>query len=161
MVMQALDRLMRQVAWGNIDYLIVDTPPGTGDTHLSLVQNLPIKGVILVTTPQTAAVDVTKRGAIMYRKLNVPIAGIVENMSSVKCPSCSSTVPLFGNAIESFAASMDIKLLIRMPLEKEIADASDCGVPIVISNSNSVTSALYRELSQNVIDFCSNKDNIT
>ncbi|KAI4460142.1 iron-sulfur protein nubpl [Holotrichia oblita] len=97
----------------------------------------------------------------MFRKLNVPIVGIVENMSSVKCPSCSETIPLFGNAVQSFATSMGISLLTRMPLEKEIADASDNGVPIVISNPNSVTSTLYKKLSQNVIDFCSNKENVT
>ncbi|KAI4460148.1 iron-sulfur protein nubpl [Holotrichia oblita] len=85
----------------------------------------------------------------------------VENMSSVKCPSCSETIPLFGNAVQSFATSMGISLLTRMPLEKEIADASDNGVPIVISNPNSVTSTLYKKLSQNVIDFCSNKENVT
>lgn len=94
MVMSALDRLLRQVAWGPLDYLIVDTPPGTGDTHLSLVQNLPIAAALLVTTPQKAAVDVTRRGASMYSKVNVPLAGIVCNMSSVVCPSCRNEVPL-------------------------------------------------------------------
>ncbi|GJQ82548.1 hypothetical protein Trydic_g13003 [Trypoxylus dichotomus] len=161
MVMQALDKLMRQVSWGATDYLIVDTPPGTGDTHLSLIQNLPINGVVLVTSPQNAAIDVTRRGATMFRKMNVPIIGLVENMSSIKCPACLNTVQLFGNAVEDFAASMGIDLLIRMPLEKEIANGSDNGVPVVISKPDSATSVLYKKLSQNVIDFCFNKENIT
>lgn len=159
MVMQALDKLMRQVCWGHIDYLIVDTPPGTGDTHLTLVQNLPIKGAVLVTTPQTAAVDVTRRGATMFRKVNIPIIGVVENMSTVTCPSCSNTVQLFGNAVENFTTSENIKLLSRMPLEKGISDGSDMGVPIVIKNSESVTAKLYKSLSEKIVEFCENKEN--
>lgn len=94
MVMSALDKLLRQVAWGPLDYLIIDTPPGTGDTHLSLIQNLPVSGTLLVTTPQKAAVEVTRRGAAMFTKMNVPLAGIVSNMTSVTCPSCKNEVPI-------------------------------------------------------------------
>lgn len=104
--MSAIDRLLRQVAWGPLDYLVVDTPPGTGDTLLSLSQNLPITGVLLVTTPQKAATEVARRGAKMFQKLNVPIAGIVENMTSVSCPKCNHQVPLFGEGAESFAAEI-------------------------------------------------------
>lgn len=94
MVMSALNQLLREVAWGPLDYLIIDTPPGTGDTHLSLMQNLPISGALLVTTPQRAAVEVTSRGATMYTKLNIPIAGIVSNMTNVVCPNCKNEVPI-------------------------------------------------------------------
>ena len=103
MVMSALDKLLRQTAWGKLDYLIIDTPPGTGDTHLSLVQNLPVTGALLVTTPQKAAVDVTRRGASMYEKVNVPLAGIVANMTNVICPNCKSEVPLAKDTTESIA----------------------------------------------------------
>ncbi|XP_022900040.1 iron-sulfur cluster transfer protein NUBPL [Onthophagus taurus] len=157
MVMQALQKLMRQVAWGQIDYLIVDTPPGTGDTHLSLAQNLPITGALLVTTPQTAAVEVTKRGAVMYEKLKVPVVGIVENMSSVKCPACLNDVQLFGNASQQFSESMGIDLVARVPLEKEISSGSDNGVPIVIGKPKCGVSLEYFKLGDVIIRFCDNK----
>ncbi|XP_058791754.1 iron-sulfur protein NUBPL isoform X2 [Phymastichus coffea] len=106
MVMSALDRLLRQVAWGPLDYLIIDTPPGTGDTHLSLVQNLPIAGTLLVTTPQKAAIEVTRRGAEMYNKVNVPLAGIVSNMTAVTCPNCKTEVPLSKNETDKLAKEL-------------------------------------------------------
>ena len=103
MVMSALDKLIRQVSWGPLDYLIIDTPPGTGDTHLSLVQNLPITGSLLVTTPQQASLQVTRRGAVMFKKVNVPLAGIVTNMTSVICPNCQNHVPLSKDETDSLA----------------------------------------------------------
>lgn len=106
MVMSALDRLLRQVQWGPLDYLVVDTPPGTGDTLLSLIQNLPISGVIMVTTPQKAAVQVTRRGGSMLQKLSVPIIGIVENMSFFQCPKCSHEVSLFGDNTKDLALEL-------------------------------------------------------
>ena len=106
MVMNALEKLIRQVVWNPLDYLIVDTPPGTGDTHLSLVQNVPVDGVLLVTTPQKAARDVTRRGALMYQKLNVPLVGIVENMSSVICPKCNHETSLFRDGSLNLAWEM-------------------------------------------------------
>ena len=106
MVMSALERMLRQVAWEQLDYLIVDTPPGTGDTHLSLVQNLPISGTLLVTTPQKAAVEVTRRGASMYNKVNVPLVGIVSNMNSITCPNCKSEIPLAKDTTENLATEL-------------------------------------------------------
>lgn len=108
MVMSAIDKLLHQVAWGPLDYLVIDTPPGTGDTHLSLVQNLPVTGTILVTTPQKAALDVTRRGANMFKSLNVPIIGIVENMSSVTCPKCNSEISLYGPGTKTMAKELGI-----------------------------------------------------
>lgn len=159
MVMQALDKLMRQVDWGDkIDYLIVDTPPGTGDTHLSLVQNLPIAGVILVTTPQTAAVQVMKRGANMFTKLNVPIIGIIENMSSVNCPSCKKDVPLYGSddgqcdELEKTAKELCLPVLSRFPLNRNISDGSDKGVPIVISCPNCTESNNFKLVANKIVN---------
>ncbi|XP_011139635.1 iron-sulfur protein NUBPL isoform X2 [Harpegnathos saltator] len=103
MVMDALNKLVNQVAWGPLDYLVIDTPPGTGDTHLSLIQNLFISGALLVTTPQKVALEVTRRGANMFKKLDIPVAGIVENMSTVMCPKCMTEVPLFNNDTLSLA----------------------------------------------------------
>lgn len=111
MVMSALDKLVNQVAWGPLDYLIIDTPPGTGDTHLSLIQNLFIAGALLVTTPQKAALEVTRRGANMFKKLDIPVAGIVENMSTVTCPKCMTEISLFSNATLLLAKELGNKLI--------------------------------------------------
>ncbi|KAJ3627857.1 hypothetical protein MTP99_015205 [Tenebrio molitor] len=153
MVMQALEKLLRQVDWGSVDYLIVDTPPGTGDTHLSLVQNIPISGVILITTPQPAALQVTKRGAVMYRKLGVPIIGLVENMSSVTCPSCLNSVKIFGEGTKSLAAEIDSAIIQSFPLDQTISCSTDKGRPIVIEQPNSPQTKSYIDLGNQVVAF--------
>lgn len=177
MVMSALDKLIRQVAWGPLDYLIVDTPPGTGDTHLSLVQNVPVAGVLLVTTPQKAALDVTRRGALMYQKLNVPLVGIVENMSSVICPKCNHEASLFKDGSLSLAwelgifsffskciiiifeskflshISIGINILCKIPFNDDIAEGCDNGKPILISKPNSKQAEAYKKLGKNVAEF--------
>lgn len=111
MVMSALEKLLRQVAWNPLDYLIIDTPPGTGDTHLSIIQNLPVTGALLVTTPQKAALEVTTRGANMFKRLNIPIIGIVENMSNVICPKCNSKITLYSNGTETIAQELGITII--------------------------------------------------
>lgn len=105
MVMSSLDKLTRQTSWAPLDYLIIDTPPGTGDTHLSLVQNLPISGALLVTTPQRAAVQVTRRGASFFKKVDVPIIGVVNNMTNIRCPNCDKQMPLSENNTEMLTQS--------------------------------------------------------
>ncbi|KAJ9576467.1 hypothetical protein L9F63_006680, partial [Diploptera punctata] len=127
MVMSALEKLMREVAWKSIDYLVIDTPPGTGDTHLSLIQNLPISGVILVTTPQTAALDVARRGAIMFQRLNVPVVGLVENMSTIMCPNCQQPIDLYGHGTKTLSSELGIELLQDIPLDKSITECTDTG----------------------------------
>lgn len=156
MVMQALEKLMRQVHWGDLDCLIIDTPPGTGDTQLSLVQNLPISGVVLVTTPQLAAIEVTRRGAAMFEKLNIPIIGIVENMSSVTCNHCSNQVRLFGEGTETLAKDLNVPILASIPLEKEISSNGDKGVPIVIAKPDSVESNSYKGVAKSIINYLEN-----
>ncbi|KAK0179869.1 hypothetical protein PV327_005580 [Microctonus hyperodae] len=153
MVMSALDKLLRHVAWGPLDYLIVDTPPGTGDTLLSLIQNLPINGVVIVTTPQKASLDVARRGAKMFQKLNVPIAGIVENMTSVKCPSCNEHITLFGKGSDALSKELDVVILKKFPLNEETAESGDAGRPIVLAHPNSTQANLYKALAQDVIHF--------
>nr|XP_008190409.1 PREDICTED: iron-sulfur protein NUBPL [Tribolium castaneum] len=153
MVMQALEKLLRQVYWGRIDYLIVDTPPGTGDTHLSLVQNIPISGVILITTPQLAALDVTKRGAAMYKKISVPIIGLVENMSSVTCPSCHNTVQIFGAGTSNLANEIGTDIIQSFPLDQNISLSTDQGTPTVIKYPRSCQTDLFVNLAKKVVDF--------
>ncbi|XP_066252417.1 iron-sulfur cluster transfer protein NUBPL [Euwallacea similis] len=154
MVMQALEKLMRQVAWGEVDYLIVDTPPGTGDTHLSLIQNLPINGVVLVTIPQSAALEVTKRGAVMYKKLNIPIIGLVENMSIVKCPSCLKDISVFGEGAQVLADELNIELLEKLPLEPSISAAGNKGVPVVLDLNND-QAVPFKNLAKKIVNFLS------
>ncbi|KAK4881319.1 hypothetical protein RN001_004638 [Aquatica leii] len=153
MVMQALEKLLRQVFWDSIDYLIVDTPPGTGDTHLSLIQNIPISGVVLVTTSQTAALNVVKRGTKMFQQLKVPIIGIVENMSSIKCPVCASNITLFGDDTSKMAKEFQIPVLDRIPLDQSITNSSDKGVPIVIAEPSSVEAEAYKNVGKKIIEF--------
>ncbi|KAL3276784.1 hypothetical protein HHI36_012151 [Cryptolaemus montrouzieri] len=159
MVMQALQKLMREVNWGEIDYLIVDTPPGTGDTLLSLIQNLPITGAILVTTPQVAALQVTRRGATMFEKLSIPVIGILENMSSISCPNCSTEIPLFGAGTQKLAKEINCRILEQIPLEYSISVQNDKGIPIVVSEPENPITFSYRSLAKKVVEFVENKAN--
>lgn len=111
MVMSAIDKLLRQVAWNPLDYLVIDTPPGTGDTHLSIIQNLPVAGALLVTTPQKAALEVTRRGANMFKRLNIPIIGIVENMSNIICPECKNEIILYNGETQTVAKELGITFM--------------------------------------------------
>jgi len=158
MVMSALDKLVNQVAWGSLDYLIIDTPPGTGDTHLSLIQTLFITGALLVTTPQKVALEVTRRGANMFKKLNIPIAGIVENMSSVTCPKCMTEVSIFGNATISLAKELDVNILQKIPIHESIAESSDSGKPIVLAAPKSKQAEAYKELAKHVVTFLNEQE---
>lgn len=157
MVMSALERLLRQVAWSPVDYLIVDTPPGTGDTHLSLIQNLPIAGVLLITTSQKAALDVTRRGAVMFQKLKVPVVGIIENMANITCPKCMHKIEFFGNETTALAQELGLKVLQRIPLDKEITDSCDIGKPIVLSAPENPQAIAYKDLAKNVTEFLQNQ----
>ncbi|XP_072399866.1 iron-sulfur cluster transfer protein NUBPL [Diabrotica undecimpunctata] len=157
MVMQALEKLIRQVYWGELDYLVVDTPPGTGDTLLSLVQNLPISGVVLVTTPQSAALEVTKRGAGLFRKLNVPIIGIVENMKYVKCTSCSNHINIFGEGTSKLANDLKCNVLASFPLDPGISTSTDEGTPIAITQNTGDISKLYHTVADKIEKFIKSK----
>lgn len=136
-----------------MDILIVDTPPGTGDVHLSLSQNVPLSGVILVSTPQTSALQTTKRGADMYRTLKVPIIGIVENMSYVICEECKHPNVLYDNAIEQFSKELNIEVIGKIPLEKEIIRCCEAGTPSCIQFPESSFSASYRQIAKNLIEY--------
>ncbi|KAK3913365.1 Iron-sulfur protein NUBPL [Frankliniella fusca] len=157
MVMQALDRLLRQVAWDPVDYLIVDTPPGTGDTHLSLVQNIPVSGVLLVTIPQTAALQVTQRGANMFKKLDVPILGVLLNMSSVECPKCSNNVSLHSKFSETIIQELGVSILEDIPLDNTISHGSDNGVPVVISHPDGAVATAYRKVARKIVQYLSER----
>lgn len=151
--MSAIDKLLHQVAWDPVDYLVIDTPPGTGDTHLSVVQNLPISGALLVTTPQRAALEVTRRGANMFKKLDIPIIGIVENMSSVTCPNCNTPIPLYNGGTQTIAKQLDTQILQTIPLSEDIVKSCDSGTPIVLSAPKSVQAEAYKRLAEHLLSF--------
>jgi ATP-binding protein involved in chromosome partitioning len=143
-----------------LDVLIVDTPPGTGDVHLSLSQNVPLSGVILVSTPQRAALNVTKRAVDMYRTVKVPIIGMIENMSYVVCENCQHENVLFTNAIEEFSQELDIEVIGKIPLEKQIINCCEAGTPSSIKYPDSKFSLAYKNIAQGVISYLNEYDKI-
>lgn len=153
MVMSALQKLLKNTDWGSLDILLVDTPPGTGDIHLSLAQNIPITGTILVSTPQKAALDVAKRGAEMYEILKVPIIGIVENMSHIICNNCNEKIEIYPQRIAQLAAEMGVEVLDSVPINPQVSECSDSGVPIVIKAPDSVQSRSYGNISTKLLRF--------
>jgi ATP-binding protein involved in chromosome partitioning len=137
----AIQQFFRDVGWTNIDYLIVDMPPGTGDVALSLSQSVPVAGAVLVTTPQTVSLADTRRAVAMYRKLNIPPIGLIENMSYFNCPGCGRESDLFGKGGgEKLALEMSIPFLGSIPLHEPVRVGGDTGVPIVISEPESAPS---------------------
>ncbi|NP_001150831.2 nucleotide-binding protein-like [Zea mays] len=151
MVMSALEKMTRGVAWGDLDILVVDMPPGTGDAQLSMSQRLRLSGALIVSTPQDIALIDARRGANMFRKVQVPILGLVENMSCFKCPKCGEKSYIFGEGgAQRTAEEMDMKLLGDVPLEISIRTGSDEGSPIVISSPNSASAQAYVNVAEKV-----------
>lgn len=148
MVMKTIQQFVQNVKWGELDILLVDLPPGTGDAQLSLVQTLPLDGAILVTTPQTAATQVARKGGLMFQKVNVPIIGVAENMSYFVDPS-GLRHELFGEGGgASTADSLGTALLGQVPLLPEIRAGGDRGVPIVVSAPQSEAAEVFRGIAQ-------------
>jgi ATP-binding protein involved in chromosome partitioning len=132
MVAKALEQLFYQTVWGDLDYLIIDLPPGTGDVQLTMIESLPLHAGIVVSTPQAVALLDAHKGLSMFEKLKVPVLGLVENMSHFQCSSCGHLDDIFGQAqIEGFAAERKIPIIGRIPLHRRIREASDMGVPVV------------------------------
>lgn len=130
----AIQQFFREVAWDNLDYLIVDMPPGTGDVALSLSQTVPVSGAIVVTTPQQVSLADTRRAVRMYQKLNIRTIGLIENMSHFACPACGHESDIFGRgAGEALASDMAIPFLGRVPIYQPIREGGDAGVPLLIS----------------------------
>lgn len=153
LVMSALQRLLKGTAWGPLDVLIIDTPPGTGDIHLSLSQNVPISGVVLVSTPQRAALDVTKRGAEMYQTLKVPIVGLVENMRHVICPNCQKSIEIYPNETEKCAVALNVPILDSVPILPELTSCCDTGIPFVVQRPDSPYAKCYDNIAKHVLKF--------
>ncbi|XP_010274151.1 PREDICTED: iron-sulfur protein NUBPL [Nelumbo nucifera] len=153
MVMSALEKLTRGVDWGKLDILVVDMPPGTGDAQLSMSQRLQLSGALIVSTPQDVALIDARRGANMFRKVQVPILGLIENMSCFCCPHCGKKSYIFGSGgARRTADEMDMEFLGEIPLEEEIRRSSDAGDPIVISSPDSTVSRAYNEVAHKVVN---------
>jgi ATP-binding protein involved in chromosome partitioning len=134
----ALQQFFRDVRWNNLDYLIVDMPPGTGDVALSLSQSVPVAGAIVVTTPQEVSLADSRRAVRMYQKLNIPTLGIIENMSHYACPQCGHEADIFGHGGgERMAGQLDVPFLGRIPIYQPIREGSDSGEPLVVTEPDS------------------------
>jgi ATP-binding protein involved in chromosome partitioning len=148
MATSAFNQLLNQTAWGEIDYLVIDMPPGTGDIQLTLAQKVPVTTAIIVTTPQTVATLDAQKGLEMLEKVNVNVGGIIENMSQHICSHCGHIENIFsGNGGEELAKKYNVPLLGKLPLNSHIGKYSDDGEPITISQPQHIASNIYREIA--------------
>ena len=152
MLHSAIQQFCREVAWQDVDYLVVDMPPGTGDVALSLSQTVPAAGAIVVTTPQQVSLADTRRAVRMYQKLNIPTLGLVENMSFYECTNCHHHADIFGHGGgEQTAQQLDIPFLGRLPLYQPIRVGSDRGIPLVIAEPDSVGTQAFNALAESTM----------
>jgi ATP-binding protein involved in chromosome partitioning len=148
MVAGAVRQLLTQVDWGELDYLVCDLPPGTGDSALTLAQTVPLGGVLIVTTPQEAALNIAAKALAMFKRLGVPILGVVENMSYFVCPHCGEKTPIFSSGGgKKIAAEREVDFLGEIPLGLAIREQSDRGAPVVASMPDSSEALVYKELA--------------
>ena len=151
MVMGALEQMMRDVEWGELDILVVDMPPGTGDAQLTMAQRVPLAGAVIVSTPQDLALIDARKGLNMFRKVDVPVLGIIENMSYFVCPHCGERSDIFTHGgARAAAAELGIDFLGEIPLDMAIRETSDGGRPIVVSDPSSPHAMAYRAIADQV-----------
>ena len=152
MVQQALVQLLRDVAWGELDYLLLDFPPGTGDIPLTLAQRVPQATAVLVSTPQEVALLDVRKAATMFRRLSVPLLGIVENMSGLHCTHCGEINQPFGQGgAKSWADQEGIAFLGSLPLDKTLRESGDAGAPLLMAEPDSPVAGLFREIAHNLV----------
>jgi ATP-binding protein involved in chromosome partitioning len=153
MVMSALTQMLREVEWGTLDVMVVDMPPGTGDAQLTMAQQVPLKGAVIVSTPQDLALIDARRGIAMFRRVNVPVLGIVENMSTFICPHCGTRTDIFGHGgARAEAERLGVPFLGEVPLDMSIRENSDAGAPVVASAPHSANAQIYRDIAARVRD---------
>jgi ATP-binding protein involved in chromosome partitioning len=149
MAAKLIQQFMVGVAWGELDYLIIDLPPGTGDVQLTLTQSVPLTGAVIVTTPQKVAGEIARKGLRMFQQVHVPVLGIIENMSFFLCPHCQERTHVFsGGGGERVSAELGLPFLGGIPLDPEVVASGDEGEPIFVRNPDSATSKAYREIGQ-------------
>jgi ATP-binding protein involved in chromosome partitioning len=151
MVTSALSQLATQTSWEDLDYLIVDMPPGTGDIQLTLAQQIPVSGSVIVTTPQNIATLDARKGLAMFRKVNIPVFGVIENMATHICSSCGHEEAIFGEGgADKIVQDFDVRLLGRLPLAASIREQTDAGNPTVVAEPESAIARAYREAAWHV-----------
>jgi len=151
MVTGALEQLLNETNWRDLDYLIIDLPPGTGDTQLTLAQKIPVSGAVIVTTPQDIALLDARKGLKMFEKVNVPVLGVVENMSTYICSQCGHEEHIFGHGGgERLAAQYGVEYLGALPLDIKIREQADGGRPSVIADPDGAVSLIYRDIARKV-----------
>ena len=156
MVMSALTQMLREVQWGELDVMVVDMPPGTGDAQLTMAQSVPLAGAVIVSTPQDLALIDARRGIAMFRRTEVPILGIVENMSTFICPSCGQRSDIFNHGgAKHEAERLGVPYLGEVPLAMPIRESSDAGRPIVISDPDGPQAQAYVGIARRVLDVLS------
>ena len=159
MIMKAIQQLLRDILWEELDILFIDMPPGTGDAQLTLAQSVPVAAGINVTTPQHVALDDSRRSLDMFQKLHIPIGGIVENMSGFICPSCETESDIFGmGTCEDLADQYNTQVLGNLPIEPAIREGGDGGKPITYFNPESISAKRYMEAASKLIAFLDNVD---
>ena len=154
MIMKAIEQFLRDILWSELDVLVIDMPPGTGDAQLSLAQAVPITAGITVTTPQEVSLDDSRRSLDMFQKLHIPTAGIIENMSGFICPSCDTESDIFGmGTTEPVAKEYDTNVIARIPIEPAIRVGGDTGMPVTYHQPDSETAKRYQEAASNLLAF--------
>jgi len=153
MVMSALTQMLREVEWGELDVMVVDMPPGTGDAQLTMAQQVPLAGAVIVSTPQDLALIDARRGIAMFRRVNVPVLGIVENMSTFICPHCGGRSDIFGHGgARHEAERLGVPFLGEVPLDLVIRETSDAGRPVVATDPDGAHAAIFRAIAARVRD---------
>ena len=152
MVMSAITQMLREVEWGKLDIMVVDMPPGTGDAQLTMAQQVPLKGAVIVSTPQDLALIDARRGVSMFKRVNVPVLGIVENMSYFLCPSCGTRSDIFAHGgARHEAERLGVPFLGEVPLHMTIREKSDAGLPVVATAPDSEHARIYRDIASKVL----------
>jgi ATP-binding protein involved in chromosome partitioning len=152
MVMSAITQMLREVEWGKLDVMVVDMPPGTGDAQLTMAQQVPLKGAVIVSTPQDLALIDARRGVAMFKRVNVPVLGVVENMSYFLCPSCGTRSDIFGHGgARHEAERLGVPFLGEVPLHMTIREKSDAGLPVVATEPDGEHARIYRDIAIKVL----------
>jgi ATP-binding protein involved in chromosome partitioning len=152
MVMSAITQMLREVEWGKLDVMVVDMPPGTGDAQLTMAQQVPLKGAVIVSTPQDLALIDARRGVAMFKRVNVPVLGVVENMSYFLCPSCGTRSDIFGHGgARHEAERLGVPFLGEVPLHMSIREKSDAGLPVVATEPDGEHARIYRDIATKVL----------
>ncbi len=153
MVMSALTQMLREVEWGKLDVMVVDMPPGTGDAQLTMAQQVPLKGAVIVSTPQDLALIDARRGVAMFKRVNVPVLGVIENMSYFMCPHCGTRSDIFAHGgARHEAERLGVPFLGEVPLHMAIREKSDAGLPVVATDPDGEHARIYRDIAAKVRD---------